>query len=206
MRWVGHSLFKQTQRNRPRHTDTSIRPQPQRYARRSIVASAPPILYPIVHWHVPTARPAGDTTGAAMNPDTPPCPTCNTASSVRLIPRPVNFLRHLVNGILFLNLARSHGIPMLRLKVRWQCNLCNRVFTAAESKTQHTICERCGYNLTGNTSGRCPECGRSIPDRVKALITSHASSSTEHSGDSIQPDVSTTTVPTNNSSGTDELE
>ena len=24
-------------------------------------------------------------------------------------------------------------------------------------------CQKCGYNLTGNTSGVCPECGRSIP-------------------------------------------
>lgn len=23
------------------------------------------------------------------------------------------------------------------------------------------ICEKCGYNLTGNASGKCPECGRS---------------------------------------------
>jgi hypothetical protein len=26
-----------------------------------------------------------------------------------------------------------------------------------------TTCRRCGYNLTGNTSGTCPECGTSIP-------------------------------------------
>jgi len=25
-------------------------------------------------------------------------------------------------------------------------------------------CRRCGYNLTGNTSGRCPECGLSLAD------------------------------------------
>ena len=26
-------------------------------------------------------------------------------------------------------------------------------------------CRNCGYNLTGNTSGRCPECGESVPPR-----------------------------------------
>ncbi len=26
-------------------------------------------------------------------------------------------------------------------------------------------CKRCGYNLTGNTSGVCPECGKTIPAR-----------------------------------------
>jgi hypothetical protein len=25
------------------------------------------------------------------------------------------------------------------------------------------LCDGCGYNLTGNTSGRCPECGSSVP-------------------------------------------
>ena len=25
-------------------------------------------------------------------------------------------------------------------------------------------CGRCGYNLTGNTSGRCPECGQPLPN------------------------------------------
>ncbi|HVP13635.1 MAG TPA: hypothetical protein VMV94_20845 [Phycisphaerae bacterium] len=29
------------------------------------------------------------------------------------------------------------------------------------------FCKTCGYNLTGNTSGRCPECGTAIPPGVK---------------------------------------
>jgi hypothetical protein len=28
---------------------------------------------------------------------------------------------------------------------------------------QHGKCRECGYELTGNVSGRCPECGRSVP-------------------------------------------
>ncbi|MCC6681071.1 MAG: hypothetical protein IT445_09235 [Phycisphaeraceae bacterium] len=31
-------------------------------------------------------------------------------------------------------------------------------------------CSACGYNLTGNVSGRCPECGKPIPPQVQALI------------------------------------
>ncbi|HKQ47296.1 MAG TPA: hypothetical protein VJZ71_04400 [Phycisphaerae bacterium] len=30
------------------------------------------------------------------------------------------------------------------------------------------LCPRCGYNLTGNTSGRCPECGQ--PVEINALV------------------------------------
>lgn len=28
-------------------------------------------------------------------------------------------------------------------------------------------CERCGYDLTGNVSGRCPECGKDIPKETR---------------------------------------
>lgn len=30
------------------------------------------------------------------------------------------------------------------------------------------LCTHCGYDLTGNVSGRCPECGKDIPLRVAA--------------------------------------
>ena len=30
------------------------------------------------------------------------------------------------------------------------------------NRLAHKLCPKCGYNLTGNTSGVCPECGRSI--------------------------------------------
>jgi len=30
------------------------------------------------------------------------------------------------------------------------------------------FCGRCGYNLTGNTSGVCPECGWKLPERKEA--------------------------------------
>ncbi len=33
----------------------------------------------------------------------------------------------------------------------------------------HT-CPGCGYNLTGNTSGRCPECGQDIPEEIRRCI------------------------------------
>lgn len=30
------------------------------------------------------------------------------------------------------------------------------------------FCEKCGYNLTGNVSGICPECGEPVPEEEKA--------------------------------------
>ena len=29
------------------------------------------------------------------------------------------------------------------------------------------LCVACGYNLTGNTSGTCPECGKPVPSRPR---------------------------------------
>jgi hypothetical protein len=31
------------------------------------------------------------------------------------------------------------------------------------------FCAKCGYNLTGNTSGVCPECGTPVPQKSKAI-------------------------------------
>lgn len=41
-----------------------------------------------------------------------------------------------------------------------------------EAETQKTpLCSKCGYNLTGNVSGRCPECGLDIEPEPPAVIT-----------------------------------
>jgi hypothetical protein len=37
-------------------------------------------------------------------------------------------------------------------------------------KPVEPLCEKCGYNLTGNISGRCPECGTFIPPQLRRRI------------------------------------
>ena len=32
------------------------------------------------------------------------------------------------------------------------------------------LCRKCAYNLTGNVSGRCPECGTPIPQAAVAVV------------------------------------
>jgi len=39
------------------------------------------------------------------------------------------------------------------------------------SRVRPGHCETCGYNLTGNVSGRCPECGSLVRGRVLAAIS-----------------------------------
>jgi len=35
-------------------------------------------------------------------------------------------------------------------------------------------CTACGYDLTGNTSGVCPECGKTVPDQSSPETLRHA--------------------------------
>jgi predicted RNA-binding Zn-ribbon protein involved in translation (DUF1610 family) len=43
------------------------------------------------------------------------------------------------------------------------CSRCKRVRCfVVERKPAVPNCHRCGYNLSGNVSGRCPECGEQI--------------------------------------------
>ena len=39
--------------------------------------------------------------------------------------------------------------------------------------TGEPLCPGCGYNLTGNTAGRCPECGNPIPRWLLRRIAAH---------------------------------
>lgn len=38
-------------------------------------------------------------------------------------------------------------------------------------------CSRCGYGLTGNMSGRCPECGQDIPPQIVRPIAAEVDTS-----------------------------
>ena len=50
-------------------------------------------------------------------------------------------------------------LPVRWFRRRLHCRLARRRHAAGE-------CVACGYNLTGNTSGTCPECGIPIPERT----------------------------------------
>lgn len=44
----------------------------------------------------------------------------------------------------------------------------------------HGHCRKCGYNLTGNTSGICPECGEHVPAGLADPISRMSGTSPEH--------------------------
>jgi hypothetical protein len=42
-------------------------------------------------------------------------------------------------------------------------------FLRQRSRLAENQCRACGYNLTGNTSGTCPECGTPVPSRPEGI-------------------------------------
>jgi len=60
------------------------------------------------------------------------------------------------------------GVMGLMFFAVWGLLLCARRKTA---RVTPGLCRECRYNLTGNTSGICPECGTPIPDEVKEQLT-----------------------------------
>ena len=53
--------------------------------------------------------------------------------------------------------------------LRRKCLNCGYTFLGARPETPNfDECAQCGYNLTGNVSGRCSECGWRLPRRFRA--------------------------------------
>ena len=65
---------------------------------------------------------------------------------------------------LIINWSKAPGFPEYRLL----CLLLAPgavaiVFNRAPRRTEPGHCTKCGYNLTGNVSGKCSECGEPVP-------------------------------------------
>ena len=57
-------------------------------------------------------------------------------------------------------LAYVIAVPLLRARRRDRLR---------QYRREHCLCLKCGYNLTGNVSGVCPECGEEIVGQVEDL-------------------------------------
>ena len=49
-------------------------------------------------------------------------------------------------------------------------------FRQLERRLQTDVCRGCGYNLHGNVSGRCPECGTKVQQRKQRLLRRRSTS------------------------------
>ena len=99
------------------------------------------------------------------------CPVCKSRNT-RLLRTPFNALRLLWLGILILiALALFPFLDELTVFVlglaadlSHRCKTCGAHFRGEKPQPVDTFtCPCCEYDLRGNTSGRCPECGWDIP-------------------------------------------
>lgn len=56
-------------------------------------------------------------------------------------------------------------LPLFRV-----CRACGRRFLPEPGRERAGRCWHCNYNLTGNVSGVCPECGRALAPLQQALL------------------------------------
>jgi hypothetical protein len=102
------------------------------------------------------------------------CPFCGSENT-RAVVGLVNacylagvILTLLVQFILSCFIAMDHEGSPLTFKRR--CRKCNAQFRPKPVRDLSINCGQCGYDLTGNVSGVCPECGWRIPPEIIASI------------------------------------
>jgi len=92
------------------------------------------------------------------------CPKCDSTDirkwSLRnLLVALADVVIHFVLACAWFDVGDITGFEGLRLKRR--CRHCgHRYFVPTRPKRNYNRCLKCDYDLTGNISGRCPECGR----------------------------------------------
>ena len=97
------------------------------------------------------------------------CPRCHSREDHRIIWGRKNVYPILGNMLivvlaLTLTAAVKEGWALER-----KCLKCGCRFRGPPAMTPNfDECAKCGYNLTGNVSGRCPECGWKLPRRFRA--------------------------------------
>lgn len=100
----------------------------------------------------------------------PSCPTCMSNEHVRTVKSVGNAVLRLANEFIFDDLVNAHGMPLIQFRIYYKCTRCNVAFRRLRITGPTTRCPNCEYELYGNISGVCPECGRVIPEAIKKWI------------------------------------
>lgn len=102
------------------------------------------------------------------------CPHCGETGRARFLVAPLNILKSLLipfwTGLFILTMmAEVCDIPPLPVRWRWRCRACGRRYSAKMDHREvlpprptHPVCRKCEYDLTGNETGVCPECGTRV--------------------------------------------
>jgi len=86
---------------------------------------------------------------------------------------------------LALNMAPQHRLtdimsndPMFWVVIMLLCSIAAIILNRIEHRPDPRACTACGYNLIGNTSGTCPECGQGISENQMNLLERTKNTST----------------------------
>ena len=93
-----------------------------------------------------------------------PCPKCGVVWTPRLVWSLGNLLR------LFANVHMRGTLGFPEFNVCYRCPKCRHVVVPRIARDSTIRCHKCDYDLTGNESGRCPECGWKIPEPIRLKI------------------------------------
>jgi len=101
------------------------------------------------------------------------CPHCGSFETV-IVNNRRNKLLIVVDWLLYLPaalIALAIGLGDFRppdidiLPIKRKCRGCGEIFVRGKARGRdRRRCRRCDYDLTGNTSGICPECGTEVKD------------------------------------------
>lgn len=84
-----------------------------------------------------------------------------------------NYLYYHFAGIAFVRGGRHillFAVPFWAIVLlSGSVSLALKLLSARHRFTKDRSCDSCGYNLTGNASGVCPECGTKIPQKFSRL-------------------------------------
>lgn len=97
------------------------------------------------------------------------CRFCDTSDRIRIVWDARNIVVPIVNALYALIQLSLVVYISPGLGLRRRCLRCGRTFIGPAPNTpDFDKCATCGYNLRGNTSGTCPECGWELPRRYRA--------------------------------------
>ncbi len=116
------------------------------------------------------------------------CPECGSAES-RIVWNGSNAVRVAYIGLIrFIEavlLILTHGRRLADfshdVRLSRRCQQCQHEFIPAIHPPMSPFCIKCGYDLTGNESGMCPECGSKISRRAREQLRKAARNLTTHS-------------------------
>ena len=98
------------------------------------------------------------------------CPNCKSSEDHVVVWGPRNLAVAIANACWWVvQMANEAFVAHEGWAFKRKCLKCGYRFDGARPRRpDFDECANCGYNLTGNVSGRCSECGWKLPRRYRA--------------------------------------